>query len=226
MRFLFPSRVKKKPPPTKTAKSTSFTSHDIPDVLRTSLMALKESSDAFPPLKSAVGGVVALLDIAERAKHSKSSARAIALRTKEILDVIADAVPEASAIPPPMLQSIQRFTALLDDIRCRIEAIAVTGGVSRVIRLNRNEHALQDINAQLDDAYRDFVAASLLRGEVTHSSTQKAVSKICLETTHISTQLSHTQRAIAKSSAETSHLSTQLSHAVFYSRLTVFLVHP
>lgn len=46
----------------------------------------------------------------QRTKHCKSDARAIALRTKEILDVIADAVPDGSRIPQPMLRSIQRFT--------------------------------------------------------------------------------------------------------------------
>jgi hypothetical protein len=96
------------------------------------MRALKESADTFPPLKSAVSGVVALFEIAEvggclhlaatpkhadiatrtpqRAKHAKSDAHAIALRTKEILDVVADAVPDGSAIPAPMAQSIQRFT--------------------------------------------------------------------------------------------------------------------
>ncbi|KAJ7936015.1 hypothetical protein B0H13DRAFT_2304088 [Mycena leptocephala] len=130
------------------------------------MLALKESADAFPPLKSAVGGVIVVWDIVERAKHSKADARAIALRTKEILDVIADVVPDGSAIPPPMLQSIGRFTLLLDDIKFQMEAIVLTGGVSRIVRLNSNERSLQGIKARLDDAYRDFLAASALRLEV------------------------------------------------------------
>jgi hypothetical protein len=39
--------------------------HLLVDASRTSLLALKESADAFPPLKAAVGGVLAVWDVAE-----------------------------------------------------------------------------------------------------------------------------------------------------------------
>ncbi|KAJ7206175.1 hypothetical protein C8J57DRAFT_1534717 [Mycena rebaudengoi] len=96
-------------PPNQTPRTLAHSA--FPDVLWTSLLALKESADAFPPLKSTVGGVVALWDIAElasaqRAKHSRTDARDIALRTKDIVDLIADVVPDPSEIPPPMLLSI------------------------------------------------------------------------------------------------------------------------
>ncbi|KAJ7087455.1 hypothetical protein C8R44DRAFT_30753 [Mycena epipterygia] len=203
MRFTVPSRARLKPS-SKISKPKSRTTGALPDVLWTCVLALKESADAFPPLKSAVGGVVALCNIAEHAKHSKSDARDIALRTKTILDLVADALPDGSEIPPHMLLSIERFTVLLDEIQCRMETIAFAGRVSRVIHLNRNAHVLQDINVQLDDAYRDF-AASLLRVEVTQSNTHKTVTEI---------------------SAEATNSSIQLSDVVFYSRLTVFLAHP
>ncbi|KAJ7289143.1 hypothetical protein C8J57DRAFT_426932 [Mycena rebaudengoi] len=136
------------------------------DILWTSLCALKDSADAFPPLKSAVGGVVALWEIAERAKHSKADARDIALRTQEIIDVIADAVPDGSKIPLAMLQSIERFTLMLEEIRVSMEVITLTGGVSRVVHLSENERTVQDIKVRLDEQYRDFLAASALRVEV------------------------------------------------------------
>jgi hypothetical protein len=68
MRLPFPSRGRKPPAPTvklKLKHSPSGTARALPDVVSTSLLALKESADAFPPLKSAVGGVLAVWDIAE-----------------------------------------------------------------------------------------------------------------------------------------------------------------
>ncbi|KAJ7769667.1 hypothetical protein DFH07DRAFT_954261 [Mycena maculata] len=59
MRFPFPSRVKLK---ASTAKPLSRSSAALPDIVWTSLPALKESADAFLPLKSAVGGVIAICD--------------------------------------------------------------------------------------------------------------------------------------------------------------------
>jgi len=94
--------------------------------------------------------VLAVWDIAQRAKHCKSEARDIALRAKAILDVIADAVPNGSAIPQPMLLGIERFTVLLDEIHCSMEAIALAGSKWRIIHLNRNECVLQGIRSRLD----------------------------------------------------------------------------
>ncbi|KAJ7087496.1 hypothetical protein C8R44DRAFT_991350 [Mycena epipterygia] len=252
MRLPFPSQAKRKRKPWLTSPTAnSLTACALPDVLWTAILTLKASADACPPLNSTVGGVIALLEIAERVKHSKSDARAIALRTKEILDVIADAVPDAFTIPPPMLESIKRFTLcfklfsplraaetddcprLLDEIRRRMETIALTGGLSRVMHLNRNERMLQDIKAQLDDAYRDLLAASALRIEMqqAHLMVQQAhlrvqQTQLTLQQTQLATQQAQTHTDIGKVSAATNTLACGLSRVSFYSRFTVFLADP
>ncbi|KAJ6490451.1 hypothetical protein DFH09DRAFT_1453431 [Mycena vulgaris] len=218
MLFSIPSRARLKPGrPTAKFKLKpkllfAQTSGTLPDVLWTSMLALKESANAFPPLKAVVGGVIALWDIAERAKHSKSDARAIALRTKEILDVVADAVPDGSAISPAMLFSIKCFTSVLAEIKCSMEAIALTGGVSRGMHLNRNERELQRIKAQLDDAYRDFVAASVLRLEVQHAA--------------LAMQHAETHLEVKKYSLTTETLAPDLARLLLYARFTFFLAGP
>ncbi|KAJ7227953.1 hypothetical protein C8J57DRAFT_1252189 [Mycena rebaudengoi] len=133
----------------------------------------KESADTFPPLKSVVGGVVAIWDIAECAKHSRTDARDIAFRTKKIVDLIADAIPDPSEIPPSMLLSIDRFTLInsspssaLDEIRCGMEAIELSGSLSCLVHLNCHDRTIQGIKTRLDAEYRDFLAASALRAEV------------------------------------------------------------
>jgi hypothetical protein len=69
MVFPFPSLAKRKPSflggKPKLLPLRAFESRTLPDVLWTSVLALRDSADAFPPLKSAVGGVIALCDIAE-----------------------------------------------------------------------------------------------------------------------------------------------------------------
>ncbi|KAF7347082.1 hypothetical protein MVEN_01462200 [Mycena venus] len=194
----FPSRGRR--PPSSTSK------HKSP---------LSQSADAFPPLKSAVGGVLAVWDIAQRAKRCKSEARDIALRTKAILDVIADAVPDPSAIPQPMLRSIERFTVLLEEIRCTMEAISLAGSKWRIAHLNRNERVLQGIRSRLDDAYRDFVAASALRVEAQQA--ELAVQFACDQ--------ADTRIAVGKI-AET--LAPDLSRILFYCKLSTigFFGHP
>jgi len=235
--------TRKPPSPTVKVKfksSSSRTSAPLPDLLSTSLIALKESADAFPPLKSAVGSVLALWDIAERAKHSKTDARDIALRTKTILDVIADAVPDGSAISPPMLQSIERFTVLLHDIRRLMVAMSLTNGVSRIMHLNRNESALLGIRTELEEAYRDFLAASALRVEVQQvkiasQQAEFAVQQAKLEVQQMQfvirqkqllSQHAHIHIAVGKAVEATNALAPKLSQILFCSGLSVFLANP
>ncbi|KAJ7483302.1 hypothetical protein FB451DRAFT_1393414 [Mycena latifolia] len=198
LRLRLPGRAKLKPPSTANSTQTPRKNSVFSDVLWTSMCALRDSADAFPPLKSAVSGVLALWDIAERAQHAKSEARDIALRTKAILDLIADAVPDGSDIPPPMLLSIERFTVTLDEIRCSMEDIALSDVSSRAGHLNRNDAKIRDIKAQLDEAYRDFLTASVLRSEVVQTQIQSYILKVSAETATV----------------------------LFYSRLTFFLASP
>ncbi|KAJ7664976.1 hypothetical protein B0H17DRAFT_1184579 [Mycena rosella] len=200
-RFLFRTR-KKSQPRTSTRLDSLHSRNPLPDVFWTSIRALKESADAFPPLKSAVGGVIAVYEIVERAKHAKSDARDVALCTKAILNVVAEAVPDPSEISLPMLQSIERFTtyicvSLFGDIRCSMEAITLTGGITRLVNLNRNECALGAIKAQRDGAYRDFVLmfdlqmASTLRLEVQQERISVQLAQTHLEVGKVNATVVH-----------------------------------
>ncbi|KAJ7480289.1 hypothetical protein B0H11DRAFT_2280606 [Mycena galericulata] len=173
IRFPFPSLAKRKPPqPHSLCQPRS--AGPLPDVLRTSLLALEESARAFPPLKSPVAGVVPVWEIAERAKHCKSDACDIALRTQEILDVVAETVPDplhhscSTVLSDSWCTSVRsvHFFLTLSDIRVQryhfhaapnvIEKTDtnMTGGVSRVMHVNRDDDVLREINKRLDEAYQ------------------------------------------------------------------------
>ncbi|KAJ7200945.1 hypothetical protein C8J57DRAFT_1544097 [Mycena rebaudengoi] len=135
----------------------------LPDVLWTSLRALKESADTFPPLKSVVGGVVAIWDIAEvnglYYRHLSNSRRPAreALQDrgprhrapdKKIVDLIADAVPDPSEIPPSMLLSIDRFTFALDEIDAAWR-LSLSGSLSRLVHLNHHNRTNKALKLDL-----------------------------------------------------------------------------
>ncbi|KAJ7452696.1 hypothetical protein B0H11DRAFT_2072642 [Mycena galericulata] len=178
-----PPRGKEKPPWLKSLPQRA--SQALPDVLSTSMHALKESADFNPLLKSAVSAALAVWDIAERAKRSKADARNIALRAEAILKVVVIALPVDSKVPPPMVQSIEHFTVLLDGIWHQMEKMALTSRFSRVIHLNRNEGVLSAIKAELEDAYRDMLVRRAISlpfccvcaaARVTTSATRSAAS--------------------------------------------------
>ncbi|GLB40589.1 hypothetical protein LshimejAT787_0804600 [Lyophyllum shimeji] len=153
-------------PPGRWRRNLGRASAAGADIAKTSLVALKESADAFPPLKSAVGGVLAVWNVAERATASKKKAEAMASRCNEILEVLVDGVPDPVNIAPEMQAGIHRFTLLLQDTRRAMERRQTRTRISLVLHMNRNEDELADFNRRLDEAYKDFLIAAALRTEV------------------------------------------------------------
>ncbi|KAJ7916366.1 hypothetical protein B0H13DRAFT_367751 [Mycena leptocephala] len=136
------------------------------DIALTSLIALRDSADAFPPLKSVASGVLALWDTAERVKTSKEKAQMLSRRALEILEGLADAVPDPSNIPPPVLASIQRFVDLLDEIHHAMDPLTKRRRlISSVLSLNRDEATLESFNKRLDESAQSFMIGSLARME-------------------------------------------------------------
>jgi len=56
--------------------------------LKTTLRALKESSDAFPPLKAAVGGLLACIDMVELASQNKEDFAELDRKLKHIISIV------------------------------------------------------------------------------------------------------------------------------------------
>ncbi|KAK7013112.1 hypothetical protein R3P38DRAFT_1516732 [Favolaschia claudopus] len=191
----------------------------LPDILWTSLLALKESAEAFPPLKGAVGSVIAICDIAERTKHSQVEAIGLALRVKEILDIVADAVPDGSVISPGMMKSIYAFCRLLCEIHRHLETLSTAGKLSRLLNLNRNDALLRGFKAQLDDAYRNFMMSSTLRLEVQQTKLAFQQKQLALHQLDFAVQQS-------KSHVELKHVAAQTTKLLFYSRFfALFALH-
>ncbi|KAK7052001.1 hypothetical protein R3P38DRAFT_2858036 [Favolaschia claudopus] len=198
----------------------------LPDALWTSLSVLKESADTFPPLKSAVGGVIAICAVAERAKHSQADAHALALRVRDILDVLADAVPDGYEIPQSMLPSIAAFSRLLTKIQVLLESISAARTMSRLVNLNRNEKLLIVYKAQLDDAYRDFLAASTLRLEIQQADLAVRQKQLVLQQEQLTQQQRHFSLQQLQSQSDIRGISSKTDGVLFYSRIICFFGRP
>ncbi|KAJ7227948.1 hypothetical protein C8J57DRAFT_1534721 [Mycena rebaudengoi] len=132
----------------------------------------KESATAFPPLKSAIGGVVAIWDIAGITVISVTqdlpSARStpgpmpatLRCGIKDTADLIANAVPDGSEIPPPMQQIIERFTYS----RREHAAWRPSGFPARPLphAPGDNERTITNITTRLDDQHHDILVGPRL----------------------------------------------------------------
>ncbi|KAJ6476066.1 hypothetical protein DFH09DRAFT_1293207 [Mycena vulgaris] len=165
------------PPLDNTAPSFLALSSDS---IRTSLDILRDSADVFPPLKSAVGGVLAVWNLADRVSMSDDNARALAWHTVGILDVIYNAVGgvNSASISPGMLQEIVKFEQLLHEISAAMEGQLKAGRFRRILHLRRHESQLAGFSSRLDAASEAFKIGSSTRGELAVNHVGSAVNRV------------------------------------------------
>ncbi|KAJ6521653.1 concanavalin A-like lectin/glucanase domain-containing protein [Mycena vulgaris] len=151
------------------------------DSIRTSLNILRDSADVFPPLKSAVVGVLAVWDLADRVSTSDENARALAWRAVGILDAIYNAVGGANSvsISPGMLQEILKFKQLLGEISAAMEGqLKAARSFRRVLHLRRHESQLAKFTSRLDAASEAFKIGSSTRVELVVNRGELAVNRV------------------------------------------------
>jgi len=150
------------------------------DAIRTSLTLLKESTDVFPPLKSAVSGVLAVWDLADRVSTSDEGARVLAWRAVGILDAIYNAVGEGTSttISPGLLQDVLKFEELLHEISTAMEAHLKPRWVRRMLRLRKLESQLVRFTSRLDAASEAFKIGSSSRVEVAVEKIQGSSTRV------------------------------------------------
>ncbi|KAJ7207609.1 hypothetical protein GGX14DRAFT_455855 [Mycena pura] len=95
------------------------------DALRTSLELMRESADTCPPLKSAIGLVVALCSVADRVAASDESAQALAWRAATILDTMHRSLDpdtiDTTMLSPVVLHHILHFERVLTELHATME---------------------------------------------------------------------------------------------------------
>ncbi|KAJ7572371.1 hypothetical protein C8J56DRAFT_990554, partial [Mycena floridula] len=178
------------------------------DIARTSLMALKESADAFPPLKSAVGSVLALWDIVEKMQSCKALREALACRCVSILETLAEAVPDPINISPDMLKSIDGFKGLVTEIAQELSEHNYATRFTRLANLNRNRGQFDTLLRKLDDASSLFVVATAVRIE---GSTVQINARMEASTAQINDSNYQIQIAVKRTELSTAQIQESTS---------------
>ncbi|KAJ7929741.1 hypothetical protein B0H13DRAFT_1963768 [Mycena leptocephala] len=157
------------PVPRRKRRKESTTTLLTWDTIRTSLEIVQQSADACPPLKSVVGAVTALCDLADasrplRIAASDSNAEALTWRAFTILETLHNAIDLNKPAPPHLLRSIEQFEQLLIEIRTAMEVVANENRILHVLRLRRNESKLAKFTARLDSIAELFTVITMLLG--------------------------------------------------------------
>ncbi|THU75406.1 hypothetical protein K435DRAFT_846928 [Dendrothele bispora CBS 962.96] len=127
--------------PTRTLKTLrifrAFPVASVADISTTTLRVIDRASDAFPPLKSTVGGILALLDVTQRANASKARAQHL---KREISDILQNVSSDSDISTD--LQSLR-------DKLPQLDVIYKQSFFKRFFNLNRNQEFLSTLEADV-----------------------------------------------------------------------------
>ncbi|TDL19059.1 hypothetical protein BD410DRAFT_449128 [Rickenella mellea] len=164
-------------PPDKPAKKTSSASQDISDATILMLTQLKESADFFPPLKSAVAGVLGIYQIAQTISSNKKEANRISQRAVRVIEILEHATHASAGVSIELRNSINTFNGSLCYIKSVMENLSNQNRLERLLRLNGNKDELVLCNKLLDDAASEFTIASSTRVEVTVTKLENTIER-------------------------------------------------
>ncbi|KAJ7709230.1 hypothetical protein B0H16DRAFT_1745993 [Mycena metata] len=140
----------------RRTRSTRLTS-DAFAAARVALNAIQASTDAFPPLKSAVSAVIVVLELSEKAKSNKKGCEHIAKRSAQLVqDIWRQTKDFDVALPAAVKESIVHIKKLFKEIKKFFEELIKENLWERLARQDRNKSQIDEYGRLLDEAMLHF----------------------------------------------------------------------
>ncbi|VDB84204.1 unnamed protein product [Peniophora sp. CBMAI 1063] len=118
------------------------------------LDVLKESSDAFPPLKSAVGGLLALIAVYERTKSNDSDLQNILHRIDRLLGILGDRLRGDRHVVHGFAD--ESFAKMLIMYLAKLEEMTRRGSLVRVAHSIQIGNELRDVCTAIERAIQEL----------------------------------------------------------------------
>ncbi|KAJ7469828.1 hypothetical protein B0H11DRAFT_2043569 [Mycena galericulata] len=136
----------------RRTRSTRVTS-DAAAATKVTLKAVQVSTDAFPPLKSAVSAVLVVLEMSEKVKSNKKECKRIAERSEQLVrDILRQTKDFDVALPPEVEESVDQIEKLFEEIKEFFKGLKEENFLQRLARQDRNKSQVEEYRRLLDEA--------------------------------------------------------------------------
>ncbi|VDC06690.1 unnamed protein product [Peniophora sp. CBMAI 1063] len=136
------------------------------DILLLSLEGLAQSADAFPPLKSVVGGLLFIMTQVDAVSSNKEQVREIYTQIDVFAASLVRAVPDVTMLSPITQDAIRVLAEDMQAVHQDMEGLARQRVLVRFIRAKRHSSELQNLLKRLDQADASFTRAMLASTDV------------------------------------------------------------
>jgi len=121
------------------------------------LRAVRDSSDVFPPLKSATAAVIIVWEMSKKVKSNKKDCKLLATRAEEIVrDVCRQTKDYGDQLPAEVQNSICQIEQIFQDIVAFMKELEDQKFLRRFARQDYNKNRIEQFNKLLDEAIQTF----------------------------------------------------------------------
>lgn len=130
--------------------------------LAASLIA-KEVGDSFPPAAAAAGVLFLIFDTIKHLQTNQTQCYRLAKRSLDLLVQIKEQMEgRMDTAPPSLLKNLEKFEKTLTSIHEKMRTYIEKSWKSRLLKKGDIEKAIEEFNAQLNDAARSFQISTLI----------------------------------------------------------------
>ncbi|VDC01468.1 unnamed protein product [Peniophora sp. CBMAI 1063] len=144
------------------------------DATRLGLEGIAQSADAFPPLKSAIGGLLFLWAQAELVSSNKERADGLRVLLGRFLEVLRR-TGQSTSISPGHKAALEVLAKDVDSVSSKMEKLVGKRRLSRILYAKRASADLAQLVKQLKEAHNSFTMAMLSNLGNTTSDTLDAI---------------------------------------------------
>jgi len=190
---------------------------DIPPAARVTLRAIRDSTDAFPLVKSAAAAVLVICEMSQKVKANKKDCKALACRATEIVyDISQQTNCYVDELPTEVQQSVDQIERIFHDIISFMKDFEDQKFFRRYARQDDNKGRIAQLNKLLDESIVLFGVNLQLSVHRLHVESSHCIKSTFVELDDVSRERHGEVLDISRMSEKERELLTQiLSHARF-----------
>jgi len=166
MTFKKLKRLLPRPPDDSSPRaSNSEKMEQIASALIIALRLLRDSADAFPPLKSVASGLMHLVDLSKELKGNREESMRLLERSKRLTSVLTS-IPDIARASDELRLEIVLLSSVLDEIVLEMKELGESKSFSRFIYLDKHRDRVRVLRERLDEAVWSFETGCIVRTEV------------------------------------------------------------
>jgi hypothetical protein len=190
-------------------------------IAETTLRALRDSADVFPPLKSTAATVLTLLEMSQKVNSNKKDCKRLATRTADVFHDIWRQTKDYSELPTEVRQSIDQVEQIFGGIIDLVKDLEDQNFLTRYAHQDDNKGRIESSTKLLDEAIELFEMNLQMSVHRLHTETSQVMKNSFLELDDISRERHDEVLDLSRMSEKERELLTKILDCAQFGKISI-----